>query len=169
MTIQTAIFAAGCFWGVEAEFRALDGVVGTTVGYTGGSAQDPTYRRVCQGVTGHAEAVLVEFDRGAISYEELLAVFWSCHNPTLPHRRGWDPSNQYRSAIFVADDAQRGAAIASRDELQRDLEHEIVTQIQPAERFWPAEDYHQQYLEKRGQASCATTIGAGVRDAAPIG
>jgi peptide-methionine (S)-S-oxide reductase len=160
MPIETATFAAGCFWGVEAAFRALPGVTKTTVGYAGGSVESPTYKQVCRGRTGHAEAVEVEFDPGVVAYDDLLATFWSSHNPTTRDRQGWDLGSQYRSAIFVHDDAQRTAALVSRDAHQRELTREIVTEIVPAQRFWPAEDYHQQYLEKRGQASCAVTIGA---------
>ncbi len=160
MPTETATFAAGCFWGVEAAFRALPGVTRTTVGYAGGSAEQPTYKRVCRGRTGHAEAVEVEYDPSAISYADLLATFWSSHNPTTRNRQGWDIGSQYRSAIFFHGDEQRASSLDSRDAHQRSLKHEIVTQIAPAERFWPAEDYHQQYLEKRGQASCAITLNA---------
>jgi peptide-methionine (S)-S-oxide reductase len=160
MPTETATFAAGCFWGVEAAFRALPGVTRTTVGYAGGSAEQPTYKQVCRGRTRHAEAVEVEHDPSVISYDDLLATFWSNHNPTTRNRQGLDIGSQYRSAIFVHDEQQRIAALASRDALQRDLKREVVTEIVPAERFWPAEDYHQQYLEKRGQASCSVTLGA---------
>ena len=141
MPTKTATFAAGCFWGVEAAFRALPGVTRTTVGYTGGEVENPSYRRVCTGRTGHAE-------------------FWETHNPTTRNRQGWDIGSQYRSAVFVHDEAQEQAAVASRDARQRDLRREIVTEIAPAGRFWPAEDYHQQYLEKRGQTSCAASLEA---------
>ncbi len=160
MKTETATFAAGCFWGVEAAFRALPGVTQTTVGYAGGSAKQPTYKQVCRGRTGHAEAVAVEYDPTAISYDDLLATFWSNHNPTTRNRQGWDIGSQYRSAIFFHDDDQRAAALASRDVHQRGLKREIITEILPVARFWPAEAYHQQYLEKRGQASCAVTLGA---------
>jgi peptide-methionine (S)-S-oxide reductase len=160
MPRETATFAAGCFWGVEAAFRALPGVTRTTVGYSGGTTEQPTYETVCSGRTGHAEAVEVEYDPNAISYEDLLATFWSNHNPTTRDRQGWDVGSQYRSAIFTADERQHQAAIASRDEHQSGLGRPIVTEIEPAVRFWPAEDYHQQYLEKRGQASCAVTVSA---------
>jgi peptide-methionine (S)-S-oxide reductase len=158
MTTQTATFAAGCFWGVEAAFRALPGVTRTSVGYTGGTTESPSYEGVCTGRTGHAEAVQVEFDPSAISYPELLDTFWTSHNPTTPNRQGWDFGNQYRSAIFVADDDQRRLAVDSRDARQTTLRREIVTEIVPAGVFWPAEDYHQQYLEKRGQATCAVSV-----------
>ncbi len=160
MPTHTATFAAGCFWGVEAAFRALLGVVRTTVGYTGGSADSPSYERVCTGRTGHAEAVEVEYDPAVISYDELLAVFWDTHNPTTRNRQGWDIGSQYRSAVFVHDAEQQRAAVASRDARQRDRRRTIVTEIEPATRFWVAEDYHQHYLEKRGQASCAVTVAA---------
>ena len=160
MPTKTATFAAGCFWGVEAAFRALPGVTRTTVGYTGGEVENPSYERVCGGRTGHAEAVQVQYDPGALSYEQLLDVFWDNHNPTTRNRQGWDIGSQYRSAVFVHDEIQEQAAVASRDAHQRDLRRQIVTEIVPAGRFWPAEDYHQQYLEKRGQASCAISVGA---------
>jgi peptide-methionine (S)-S-oxide reductase len=160
MQRETATFAAGCFWGVEAAFRALPGVTSTTVGYTGGDAEHPAYEQVCRGRTGHAEAVEVEYDPSVISYEDLLATFWSIHNPTTRNRQGWDIGSQYRSAVFFHDRNQRETAIASRDHHQSTLRREIVTQIVPAERFWSAEDYHQQYLEQRDQASCAISIDA---------
>jgi peptide-methionine (S)-S-oxide reductase len=160
MNNHTATFAAGCFWGVEAAFRAIAGVSRTTVGYTGGEVDNPTYEQVCSGRTGHAEAVQVEYDPQLVSYDQLLATFWDSHNPTTRNRQGWDVGSQYRSAIFTHDGEQQRAATASRDEYQRGLEREIVTEIVPAVRFWPAEDYHQQYLEKRGQASCAITLDA---------
>ena len=160
MPTKTATFAAGCFWGVEATFRALPGVTRTTVGYTGGEVENPSYERVCGGRTGHAEAVQVEYDPDSISYEQLLDAFWQTHNPTTRNRQGWDIGSQYRSAVFVHDEAQEQDAMASRDARQRDLKRTIVTEIVPAGRFWPAEDYHQQYLEKRGQASCAASLEA---------
>ena len=160
MARRTATFAAGCFWGVEAAFRQLPGVTRTTVGYTGGYAENPTYKQVCRGRTGHAEAVEVQYDPGAISYEELLEAFWATHNPTTRNRQGWDIGSQYRSAIFFHGDGQHAAAVASRDAQQRHRRRKIVTAIVPAQRFWPAEDYHQQYLEKRGRASCAVTLEA---------
>jgi peptide-methionine (S)-S-oxide reductase len=160
MQRATATFAAGCFWGVEAAFRALPGVTRTAVGYTGGDADVPTYKQVCRGRTGHAEAVEIEYDPSLIVYEDLLATFWSTHNPTTRDRQGWDIGSQYRSAIFFHGDDQRAAALVSRDEQQSSLRRQIVTQIVPAEHFWPAEEYHQQYLEKRGQASCAISPDA---------
>jgi peptide-methionine (S)-S-oxide reductase len=160
MNNHTATFAAGCFWGVEAAFRAIDGVTRTTVGYTGGDVDRPTYEHVCRGRTGHAEAVQVEYDPQRVSYDQLLATFWDSHNPTTRNRQGWDVGSQYRSAIFTHDADQQRAAVASRDEYQRGLKREIVTEIVPVASFWPAEDYHQQYLEKRGQSSCAVTLDA---------
>ncbi len=160
MPTETARFAAGCFWGVEAEFRALAGVTRTTVGYTGGNVEQPTYKQVCRGRTGHAEAVEVEYEPSVISYQDLLATFWSSHNPATRNRQGWDIGNQYRSAIFFDGDEQRAAALASRDAQQGVRRRKIVTQIVLADRFWPAEDYHQHYLEKRGQASCAVSVNA---------
>ncbi len=160
MSAQTATFAAGCFWGVEAAFRQLPGVTSTTVGYTGGEAENPTYEQVCRGRTGHAEAVQVEYDPTVISYPELLETFWANHNPTTRNREGWDIGSQYRSAIFFEDEVQHADAVRSRDAQQQDRRRRIVTAIVPAQRFWPAEDYHQQYLEKRGQASCGVTVDA---------
>jgi peptide-methionine (S)-S-oxide reductase len=160
MPRETAIFAAGCFWGVEAEFRALNGVCATTVGYSGGEFEHPSYEQVCRGRTGHAEVVRVEYDPEKISYAELLEVFWSIHNPTTRNRQGWDIGSQYRSAIFFTDDDQRDAAIASRAARAQRTRKQIVTELTQAGRFWAAEDYHQHYLEKRGQASCAVSIEA---------
>jgi peptide-methionine (S)-S-oxide reductase len=151
-----ATFAAGCFWGVEATFRALPGVTSTRVGYTGGSLANPTYQDVCTDRTGHAEAVEVEFDPRKISYEKLLNVFWENHDPTQRNRQGPDWGTQYRSAIFYHSPEQESAAKASKQELERAHRYSkpIVTQIVPATDFYEAEDYHQQYLEKRGLATC---------------
>jgi peptide-methionine (S)-S-oxide reductase len=155
--MATATFAAGCFWGVEATFRQTPGVTGTRVGYTGGDTRNPTYEQVCTGRTGHAEAVEVSYDPERITYDQLLEVFWQAHDPTQKNRQGPDVGTQYRSAIFVHDDTQRQAAEASRAAWQSRVRAPIATEIQPAANFWPAEDYHQQYLEKRGLATC--TIG----------
>jgi peptide-methionine (S)-S-oxide reductase len=154
--MEKATFAAGCFWGVEEVFRRLPGVTATTVGYTGGHLDNPTYEQVCGDRTGHAEAVLVEFDPRQISYEQLLDVFWQNHNPTQLNRQGPDFGSQYRSAIFYHSDQQRRAAEASKERLQASGRYRqpIVTQIVPAATFWKAEDYHQQYLQKRGLGSC---------------
>jgi peptide-methionine (S)-S-oxide reductase len=155
---ERATFAAGCFWGVEAEFRAIPGVVQTAVGYTGGHTTDPTYRRVCGHRTGHAEAVEVWFDPARVTYPQLLETFWRIHNPTTRNRQGFDFGSQYRSAIFTHDEAQQAAAIESRDTEQESRKRRIVTQIAPASTFYRAEEYHQRYLEKRGSASCAVTV-----------
>jgi peptide-methionine (S)-S-oxide reductase len=155
---ERATFAAGCFWGVEAEFRAIPGVVQTAVGYTGGHTTNPTYRRVCGHRTGHAEAVEVWFDPARVTYPQLLETFWRIHNPTTRNRQGFDFGSQYRSAIFTHDEAQQAAAIESRDTEQESRKRRIVTQIAPASTFYRAEEYHQRYLEKRGSASCAVTV-----------
>ena len=151
-----ATFAAGCFWGVEAAFRQLKGVTATTVGYIGGDKSDPTYHDVCTGRTGHAEAVQVEYDPSQVSYDDLLRVFWENHDPTTLNRQGPDVGTQYRSAIFFHTPEQEAAAKASKEALAKSgrFKRPIVTEIQPAPEFWQAEDYHQQYLEKRGQAHC---------------
>jgi peptide-methionine (S)-S-oxide reductase len=156
--LERATFAAGCFWGVEASFREIEGVVRTSVGYTGGTVADPSYEQVCSGTTGHAESVDVWFDPAVVSYGELLNAFWSLHDPTTRNRQGWDFGSQYRSAIFVHDDEQQRLAIASRDEHQAGLARPIVTEIAPASTFHDAEDYHQRYFEKHGGAACATTL-----------
>ncbi|HUA46503.1 MAG TPA: peptide-methionine (S)-S-oxide reductase MsrA [Solirubrobacteraceae bacterium] len=156
--MQHATFAAGCFWGVEAAFREIEGVVATRVGYTGGTTSDPTYEQVCSDTTGHAEAVQVWFDPQVVSFDELLDTFWSIHNPTTRDRQGWDFGSQYRSAIFFHDADQEQVAVASRDNHQRTLARPIVTQIVPASPFYDAEEYHQRYFEKHGGAACATTI-----------
>ena len=155
---QRATFAAGCFWGVEASFREIEGVLKTTVGYTGGTATNPSYEQVCTGTTGHAETVDVVFDPTIVSYDELLRTFWSLHDPTTPNRQGWDFGSQYRSAIFFHDAEQEQQAIASREERQGSLRRPIVTEIVPASEFYGAEDYHQRYFEKHGGAVCATTV-----------
>lgn len=149
-----ATFAAGCFWGVEAAFRKVPGVVSTTVGYTGGTVENPTYEQVCTDRTGHAEAVQVEYDPSELGYEKLLDVFWSSHDPTQLNRQGPDFGRQYRSAIFIHDPEQEKAAKESKAALEASgrFHKPIVTEIVPAGKFWRAEDYHQQYLEKRGLA-----------------
>jgi peptide-methionine (S)-S-oxide reductase len=151
-----AIFAAGCFWGVEATFRQLPGVISTRVGYTGGQLANPTYKDVCTDRTGHAEAVEVEYDPSRLSYQKLLDVFWENHDPTQLNRQGPDWGTQYRSAIFFTTPEQEAAARASKERLEKSGRYNkpIVTQIVPASTFYEAEDYHQQYLEKRGLASC---------------
>ncbi len=154
MNAQTAIFAAGCFWGVEADFRDIPGVLDAEVGYTGGATQNPTYRQVCTDTTGHAEAVRVTFDPAAVAYETLLDAFWSLHDPTQLNRQGPDVGTQYRSAVFYAGDAQRIAAEASKARAQARFSRPIATQILPAGPFFRAEDYHQRYLEKQGVRHC---------------
>jgi peptide-methionine (S)-S-oxide reductase len=155
---QRATFAAGCFWGVEASFREVEGVVQTAVGYTGGTTVEPGYEQVCSGRTGHAEAVDVWFDPAIVSYGELLDTFWSIHDPTTRDRQGWDFGSQYRSAIFVHDAEQERVAVASRDERQKVVARPIVTEIVSASAFYDAEEYHQRYFEKHGGAVCAATI-----------
>lgn len=155
---RKATFGAGCFWGVEAAFRQVDGVTKTRVGYSGGTLEDPTYEDVCSHTTGHAEVVEVTYDDEAVSYEELLNVFWRKHNPTQLNRQGWDIGDNYRSAIFVHDEEQRAAAESSKENEQAGHRKPIVTQIEPAQAFYEAEDYHQQYLEKRGRALCAPAL-----------
>ena len=154
--MEKATFAAGCFWGVEATFRQLPGVISTRVGYTGGQLPNPTYKDVCSDRTGHAEAVEVEYDPAKISYEQLLNVFWENHDPTQLNRQGPDWGTQYRSAIFFHTPEQESVANASKEVLGKSgrFSKPIVTRIVPATTFYEAEDYHQQYLEKRGLASC---------------
>jgi peptide-methionine (S)-S-oxide reductase len=151
-----ATFAAGCFWGVEATFRQLPGVLSTRVGYTGGEAPNPTYKDVCTDRTGHAEAVEVDYDPSKLSYDKLLEVFWENHDPTQLNRQGPDWGTQYRSAIFFHSPEQAAAARNSLQQLERShrFSKPIVTQIVPAVTFYEAEDYHQQYLEKKGLSSC---------------
>ncbi len=152
--MEKATFAAGCFWGVETAFREVKGVTSTQVGYSGGSLEDPTYKDVCSGRTGHAEAVQVEYDPSEVSYDGLLAVFWDIHDPTTLNRQGPDVGAQYRSAIFFHDADQEAAARTSKEKLQKSsgFKGEIVTEITPASTFHRAEEYHQQYLEKRRRA-----------------
>ena len=153
---EKATFAAGCFWGVEAAFRQVPGVLDAAVGYSGGGFPDPTYEDVCTGRTGHAESVDVEFDPARVSYDQLLDVFWENHDPTTKDRQGPDVGTQYRSAIFFHNPAQEKAALQSKSRLEASGRYRrpIVTEITPAQQFWRAEDYHQRYLEKRGLAHC---------------
>ena len=153
---ETAVFAAGCFWGVEQVFRDTEGVTDTEVGYTGGHKDNPTYKDVCSKTTGHAEAVKVEFDPTVVSYEKLLSVFWDSHDPTQVNRQGPDVGDQYRTAIFTTSDAQLNAAIASRAAEDASGRHSrlIATEIEPFGVWWKAEEYHQQYVEKNGGAAC---------------
>jgi peptide-methionine (S)-S-oxide reductase len=155
---KKATFGAGCFWGVEAAFRQLDGVTKTRVGYAGGDLENPTYEAVCSHRTGHAEVVEVTYDPDRVSYDELLRVFWGKHNPTQLNRQGWDFGDQYRSVIFVHDEEQRAAAEQSKQNEQSSHRKPIVTQVEPAPTFYEAEAYHQQYLEKRGRSSCTTAL-----------
>ncbi len=153
---ETASFAAGCFWGVEAAFRELDGVISTEVGYMGGHTKDPNYGDVCTGTTGHAETVQITYDPTKISYEKLLNTFWNKHDPTTRNRQGPDIGEQYRSIIFYHNDEQKKLAMESKDKLDSSGKYRspVVTEIIPAPTFYPAEDYHQQYLEKRGRKFC---------------
>jgi peptide-methionine (S)-S-oxide reductase len=155
-----ATFGAGCFWGVEAAFRQLDGVTSTRVGYSGGHTENPSYEDVCAHGTGHAEVVEVTYDPKRISYDDLLQVFWAKHDPTQLNRQGWDIGDQYRSAIFFHDPEQEEAAARSKAQEQTRHERPVVTQIEPAQTFYEAEDYHQQYLEKRGRATCTPALRA---------
>jgi peptide methionine sulfoxide reductase msrA/msrB len=157
-TLKKAVFAAGCFWGVEAEFRRLPGVLDAVVGYTGGHTKNPTYQDVCSGATGHAEAVEVTYDSRQVSFAQLLEAFWKLHDPTQLNRQGPDFGEQYRSAVFVADETDRLAAEAAKKTLSESgrFKRPLATQIEPLSVFWRAEEYHQRYLEKRGQASCQT-------------
>ncbi len=153
---RKATFAAGCFWGVEAVFRDVEGVVSTAVGYTGGSTTNPTYEEVCTDRTGHAEAVEVVYDPKVVTYEELLDLFWSIHDPTTRNRQGPDIGSQYRSAIFYHDPEQEAAARAKMEKLQSSglYRREMVTEIVPASQFYRAEERHQQYFEKHGRRGC---------------
>lgn len=151
---EKATFGAGCFWGVEAAFRKVKGVVESAVGYSGGSLQDPTYEDVCTDQTGHAEVVQVEYDPSEVSYEELLNVFWQIHDPTTLNRQGPDVGTQYRSVIFYYSPEQRSLAEASKERLEKSgrCKRPVVTEIQPAPDFYRAEEYHQRYFEKRGRS-----------------
>lgn len=155
--MEKATFAAGCFWGVEATFRQVKGVTSTAVGYMGGTLKNPTYEDVCSDKSGHAEVVQLEFDPAVVSYKSLLKTFWDTHNPTTMNRQGPDIGTQYRSAIFFHSPEQEAEARTSMAELQKSgvFKRPIVTQIVPASDFWRAEEYHQQYLEKRGLAHCS--------------
>jgi len=174
--LEKATFAAGCFWHVEATFRKVKGVMAVTSGYTGGTKEKPTYKEVCTDKTGHAEAVEIEFDRTQISYERLLDVFWSEHDPTSLNRQGWDVGTQYRSAIFYHSPAQKAAALASKARLEKSARYAkpIVTEILPAPAFYAAEEYHQRYYKKHpemelghaewpGGAQAGATTPAGSR------
>jgi len=155
-TTEKAVFAAGCFWGVESAFRKVKGVVETKVGYTGGMTVNPSYEDVCGGTTGHAEAVEIEFDPEIISYEKLLDIFWQIHDPTTINRQGPDIGSQYRSAIFYNTPEQQAAANRSKEALEQSgrLNRPVATQIDPAGVFYRAEEYHQRYHEKHGHGGC---------------
>jgi len=154
--MEKATFGAGCFWHVEETFRRVEGVAATRVGYMGGTKAEPTYEEVCRHDTGHAEVVEVTFDPDRVTYDDLLRVFWDCHDPTQLNRQGPDIGSNYRSAIFSHSPEQEAAARASLEREQMEGRHRrtIVTEIVPAATFWPAEEYHQQYLAKRGGGSC---------------
>src|SRR3954467_9201525 len=157
MATEKAMFGAGCFWGVETTFRNVKGVSDAAVGYAGGTTENPTYEDVCSSRTGHAEVVEVEFDPAVVSYRQLLDVFWANHNPTTLNRQGPDVGTQYRSVIFYYSPEQRAAAETSREKINMSgrFPRPVVTQIEPAPSFWRAEEYHQRYLQKRGQSHCA--------------
>ena len=154
--MEKATFGAGCFWHVEAEFRKVEGVVSTAAGYAGGHTENPSYEDVCSHTTGHAEVVEVTYDPEKVSYDKLLDIFWKLHDPTQLNRQGPDVGYQYRSVIFYYSDAQRDAAVAAKEGLEKSgaYKRPVVTQILPAPTFWRAEEYHQQYFEKRGVATC---------------
>jgi peptide-methionine (S)-S-oxide reductase len=152
---EKATFGAGCFWQVEVEFRNVPGVIDAPVGYLGGTLDNPSYEDVCTGRTGHAEVVEVTFDPEQVSYDDLVERFWSLHDPTQVNRQGPDRGTQYRSAIFTHSSEQEAAARASRDRAQSRFRKPIATEITPASTFYPAEEYHQRYLERRGLATCA--------------
>ena len=152
--MEKAIFAAGCFWGVEHELRQVPGVVDAACGYVGGHHDDPSYEDVCSGRTGHAEAVEVAFDPSVVSYGQLLDKFWRMHDPTTLNRQGPDIGTQYRSAIFATTAEQRALAEESKTEAQKSFGKPIVTEIEPASTFWRAEEYHQRYFDRRGILSC---------------
>jgi peptide-methionine (S)-S-oxide reductase len=151
---EKATFGAGCFWGVEIEFRNVPGVVDTAVGYEGGTLPNPTYEDVCSHTTGHAEVVQVEFDPEEVSYDQLLDVFWDVHDPTQVNRQGPDVGSNYRSVIFFHSPEQQEQALESKARVQARFDRSIATEISPASDFWRAEEYHQQYLVKRGLATC---------------
>jgi len=157
---ERATFAAGCFWGVESTFRATPGVTATRVGYTGGHTDNPSYYDVCSDTTGHAEAVEVEFDPEQVSYDELLDLFWRSHDPTQGNRQGPDVGSQYRSAVYFHSPEQEEAALASRAQVQARLPVRVTTEVVPAGEFFEAEEYHQQYFEKKGVSACTPQLAA---------
>jgi peptide-methionine (S)-S-oxide reductase len=160
--MEKAIFGAGCFWGVEEAFRRVEGVTDVAVGYSGGTMENPDYRSVCSGRTGHAEVVEVDYDPARVSFEQLLEVFWASHDPTTLNRQGPDMGTQYRSAIFFLTPEQEATAQESKQRQQESgrFRRPIVTEITPASTFWRAEEYHQQYIAKRGGHGCSTGVGA---------
>ena len=154
MVAETTTFAAGCFWGIETHFASIAGVTATEVGYSGGETREPTYRQVCSDTTDHAEVVRVEFDPEQVTFDELLAAFWECHDPTQLNRQGPDFGTQYRSAIFCHDDEQLAAAQSSLEAAQPRFGRGIVTLVEPVQEFWRAEEYHQNYFQKNPNAAC---------------
>lgn len=151
---EKALFAAGCFWGIEASFRALDGVLEAISGYGGGHMENPDYKSVCEGTTGHAEAVEITYDPEKITYEALLNHFWQCHNPTQLNRQGPDYGTQYRSAIFYYNDEQKQKATEAKKAIAQTFPKPIATEITAFTNFYPAEEYHQRYFEKKGIQAC---------------
>ncbi|TXT61768.1 MAG: Peptide methionine sulfoxide reductase MsrA [Promethearchaeota archaeon] len=154
------MFGAGCFWGVEETFRTVEGVISTTVGYSGGWKENPTYKEVCKGDTGHTEVVQIIYDDEKISYEDLLDIFWKCHDPTQKNRQGWDIGYQYRSVIFYYDDEQKELAMESREKLDNSgsFSKPIATEIEPAKEYYKAEEYHQKYVLKNKNANCRVKL-----------
>ncbi|KYK20017.1 methionine sulfoxide reductase A [Thermoplasmatales archaeon SG8-52-4] len=152
--MQKATFGAGCFWGVEAAFQKIKGVKQTSVGYMGGHINNPTYEQVCTDKTGHAEVVQISFNTEEVSYEQLLEIFWKVHDPTQLNRQGPDIGTQYRSIIFYHNEEQKKIAENSKHKIQKIYNKIIVTEIKPSKEFFPAEEYHQKYLEKQGISSC---------------
>lgn len=162
--IERVTFGGGCFWCIEAVFARLDGVKSAVSGYAGGSVANPTYRQVCEGDTGHAEVVQIEFDPGQTSFEKLLEVFWAAHDPTTLNRQGADAGTQYRSVIFYENEAQKAAAEKSKAAAQKEFRNPIVTEIAPLAKFYPAEDYHQDYFEINGhEPYCQVVIAPKLR------
>ena len=151
-TIEKATFGAGCFWQVEDEFRKLDGVIDTAVGYEGGQVENPTYEQVCSGTTGHVEVAQIEFDPAKVSYDEIIAKYFTIHDPTQLNRQGPDVGHQYRSVVFVHSDEQAEIARKAIERAQQSFRNPIVTTIEPATPFWRAEEYHQCYLQKRTES-----------------
>ena len=152
--MQKATFGAGCFWGVESAFQNIKGVVKTQVGYSGGNLKNPTYEQVCTDQTGHAEVIEITYDPSVVSYEQLLNIFWNIHDPTQLNRQGFDVGRQYRSVIFYHDEKQKKIAEESKKKLEDKNTKKIATEITKAQEFYPAEEYHQKYLEKQGKGSC---------------